>query len=122
MIDLIENRYNISGFAKSLDLELEDIADLFAQYLIDINIYRSEAHDALSKNDYVELEKRIHSIKGISGNLWIEDVFHEADLFDNLLKENITDDADSHLDKLISLIDDGESHIRKVFSDADISL
>ena len=119
---MIENRYNIIGFAKSLDLELEDIADLFAQYLIDINTYRSNAYDAFSKKDYVELEKVIHSIKGISGNLWIDDVFHEAETFDNLLKENITKDANSHLNKIILLIETGEPDIRKVFSDANIPL
>ena len=110
-----EYRYDIKGLAEELEFEIEDISMLFSKYFEEIKDNITDMKKYLEQRDWSMLERVIHNIKGVSVNLNILDVHEEAAAFDMLLKENKTDDAHVHVDKLVELLHDSENEIKKIF-------
>lgn len=109
------NRYDIAGLAGELELELSDLVDLFAGYISEMKEEVSEMRKFLNQNDFEMLQRVVHNIKGVSANLNIKDVFKEAEKFDILLKNSMTEDACAHVNMLASLIEGAEVKIRSFF-------
>jgi HPt (histidine-containing phosphotransfer) domain-containing protein len=119
---MVTNKYDIIGFANNLELELEDISDLFVSYIDELEDHCTRLNAAFLKKDFDELHSAVHNIKGLSGNLWIDDVFQQASLFDDRLKNNNYENAKECLDTLVNLIINSKYKIRESFLQANISL
>lgn len=116
------SRYDIKKLAEELEFDIEDISILFSKYFDELKENISQMEDFLTKRDWHMLERVVHNIKGVSINLNIMDVYEEAALFDNLLKQNINNDADNHVKKLANLLRESEIEIRRIFSEMNIEV
>lgn len=76
-------RYDLKGFSDDLGLPIEDISDLFSDFIMEINSEISKEKNILSeiilsKKSLTELERINHNIKGISANYRILDIYEET--------------------------------------------
>ena len=71
-------RYDLKGFSNDLGLPIEDIADLFSDFIKEINSEISKVKTALGEKDLDALERINHNIKGISANYRILDIHEET--------------------------------------------
>jgi HPt (histidine-containing phosphotransfer) domain-containing protein len=115
-------RYDIKGLAEELEFEIEDISGLFSSFFEEMETDISSMEEYLGKKDWNMMERVVHNIKGVSANLSVTDVNEEAAVFNALLKQNKTEDAEFHVKRLASLLVGAEEEIRKIFMDMDIKL
>lgn len=115
-------KYDIEGFAKELETDIESIGELFSSYITEMKEETEELKKNLEISDWIMLERVIHNIKGVSINLGITDVHAEAEKLDNQLKQNYTADAEEFVAKIIDLIKDSEKEIRSFFSSKGIEI
>lgn len=115
------SRYDIEGLANELEVDIGDIATLFLNYFYEMKSEIVAIQQHLSVRNWNMLERVVHNIKGVSANLNVSDVYEEAAVFDILLKQNKTDDADIHVQKLARLLTNSEKEIREFFNEKGFS-
>ena len=115
-------RYDIQGLADELEVELSDIVKLYSNYIEEMASEIEEMQKFLLKKDWVMLERVVHNIKGVSANLNIEDVFNEAEAFDNLLKKGVADDSGYYVNNIETLLKAAENEIKSFFAQYGLAL
>ena len=110
-----KRRYDIEEFTKALGVSTEEMAGLFSSYIAEMEGEIAEMQAQLAKKDWKMLQRVVHNIKGVSGNLHINDVYKEAFSFDIMLKEGDTGAAHEHVERLVKLITGSEIEIREYF-------
>jgi HPt (histidine-containing phosphotransfer) domain-containing protein len=103
--------YDIVGLAKDLELEYEDITDLYISYIEEV-----ENHCV----NFMELISEAHNVKGVAANLLLKDVFEEADLFERLLKKGDFASSKEHMESLLSLLINSKDKIIKSFAQVNV--
>lgn len=114
--------YDIQGMVDDLGVDICDIAELYRTFFIEMQDEINSLNTALQKNDYESLRQIVHNIKGVSSNLCICDVYDETAKFDIKLKQNITDNADIHIQNIIELIGSAKLEISEFFKQKNIIL
>lgn len=71
-------RYDLKGFSDDLGLPLQDIADLFSDFIKEIKSEIVKIRTFLAKRDLNELGRINHNIKGISVNYRVLDIHDET--------------------------------------------
>lgn len=79
-------RYDLKGFSDDLGLPDKDIADLFSDFIKEINSEISKAKICLAEKDLDGIERINHNIKGISVNYRILDIHVETMKMSKVLK------------------------------------
>lgn len=75
------------------DMGIEDFNDmtlLYYDYISECDELLKQISQKLppqSQNEWIELEKDIHNIKGVSANLYVQNVFEKATILDDFLKQ-----------------------------------
>ncbi|PKM93359.1 MAG: hypothetical protein CVU84_16200 [Firmicutes bacterium HGW-Firmicutes-1] len=90
---------NISLFIKDMGIDsLEDIVGLYQDFMDECNQLVLEIEKSFEENsfDMVFTEKLLHNLKGVSANLYVNEVFEKATILDDLLK---TQDKNSYVYK-----------------------
>ena len=121
-MDSSKREYEIECFAKELEVEIGEIANLFASYFEEMKEEILEMKDSVVQSDWSMLKRIIHNVKGVSANLNVSDVFEAAAALDARLKDNETSDAGVHVEKIIGLINNAEVEISKFFLEKGITL
>lgn len=115
-------RYDIDRLAAELDIDMASIAELYSSYFSEMKEETAAMESFLAKNDWYMLERVVHNVKGVSANLNVSDVFEEARILDEMLKKNISDNAEHHVEKIIKRLLDSELEIRKYFMERNIPI
>lgn len=115
-------RYDIEGFANGLGFSIEDISDLFSEFIKELDSEVIKLKEAADKKDWTIVKGIIHNIKGVSGNYRITDVYTEASIINNNLKADNYDDIESIICNFCSLSEAASSEIKRYFSELGISL
>lgn len=110
-------RYELQSFIDELDINLEESEELFSSYLSEMNKLISDMELNIEENKLESLGKTLHSIKGLSANFYIVDVYEETMAFEILLKENGNVDVSIYKDSLITLIKEAEKEVSRFFQD-----
>jgi len=71
-------RYDLKGFSDDLGLPLQDIADLFSDFIKEITSEIVKMRTFLAKKDIDGLGQVNHNIKGISVNYRVLDIHQET--------------------------------------------
>lgn len=119
-------KYDIEGFARELGVSLGDVALLFLNYINEMHEEVSSMQACLQEGNLDMLQRVVHNIKGVSGNLTIQDVYTYASEFDTLLKkllrENRVEDVTQQVSTLEKLLQGAEAEIIRYFSSRGYSL
>ena len=119
---MLNETYKIENLAKDLELDCVDITDLYITYLDEIDGFCQKLRESFGKKDFEELRNQVHDIRGVAGNLLIQDVFEEATTFGRLLKDGILVNAKEHMEKLSDLLTNSKNKVEQSFSEVNITL
>lgn len=107
-------RGSVRNFEEKLGFSPEDIIDIYTSYLADININIFQLELMLSQDNWTQIGAIVHIIKGMSGNVMLEDVFEQASELNNVLilnKDNVEKDR---ILKFIALLKSSQEKVRAV--------
>ena len=71
-------KYDINGFSNDLGLSLNDIFDLYCEFIKELNSEISRIGTLLITENWDEIKKSLHNIKGVSVNYRIIDIYEET--------------------------------------------
>jgi HPt (histidine-containing phosphotransfer) domain-containing protein len=114
-------RYNIEGFAGDLGLPVEEIADLFAEFIKVLGSEKSKLKVAAVEKDWIMVKNIIHNIKGVTGNYRITDVYNEALLINNVLKKGDYGSVEQTIKSFCNLLEAAVEEIKKYFLEKGIA-
>ncbi|SPF32731.1 conserved hypothetical protein [Candidatus Desulfosporosinus infrequens] len=108
-------RYDLKGFSADLGLPIEDIADLFSDFIKEINSEILKAKAFLSEKNLAQLGLINHNIKGISANYRIQDIHEETLVISNALKNGDLKSIESQFDNFFIVSDNAVQEIIRYF-------
>ena len=111
----VDCKYDIKGFSEDLGLPVEDIANLYSEFLDEISLEILELRKLIVEKDWEAVRKIIHNMKGLSVNFRIIDIYRESVKIHNALKINSFDGVEPMLDNLIALHKDAVKEVHKYF-------
>jgi len=114
--------YNIVALAKDLELEYEDITDLYISYIDEIAKHCQEINKTFFKKDFVGLQSEIHNVKGVAANLLLKDVFEETDSFERLLKKGDFTGSKERVQGLLNVLINSQDKIIHSFAEVNVIL
>ena len=112
--------YNIVALSKDLELEYEDITDLYISFIEEVENHCVNLKQLFYKNDFIGLISEVHNVKGVAANLLLKDVFEEAYLFERLLKNGDFASSKEHTESLLSLLINSKDKIVKSFAQVNV--
>lgn len=93
-------KYDIVGFAHDLGLSLEEVSELYAELIMEINSALLELKVLINTRDLVKIQKIIHNIKGVSGNYRLTDIYEESTKINDALKTTNFTELEKDLNNL----------------------
>jgi HPt (histidine-containing phosphotransfer) domain-containing protein len=117
---MINEIYDIVGLAKDLELDYEDITDLYISYIDEVDNHCKRLNEISYKKDYIELKMEIHNVKGVAANLLLKDVFDEADQFERLLNQDDFASSNEHVKNLSKLLIDSKDKVIHSFAQVNV--
>lgn len=115
-------KYNIEAFAEELGVDLKTISSLYANYFIEMKSETGEMIKLFDEKNWTMLERVVHNIKGVSANLYINDVYEAASVFDALLRDKKTEYSDKYISIIEMLIKEAEITVREFFTGKGVEL
>gem|GEM_PF-1855406 len=97
------NKYDIVGFANDLGLSIEDISDLYAELIHELNSALLELKILMNDKNLPKIQKIIHNIKGVSGNYRLTDLYEETSKINDALKNSEYADFEKDLNHLVNI-------------------
>lgn len=97
---------NVKAISDDLGLPEEDLADLYSTYLEEMSENLEFIKKSLQEKNFVDIQKSVHTIKGMSANLGVKPVFEVAKTIDLKLKSNDSSNFDVDFKNLLNTFDD----------------
>lgn len=97
------NKYDIVGFAHDLGLSIEDVSELYAELVNELNSALLELKILMADKDLIKIQKIIHNIKGVSGNYRLTDLYEESSRINDTLKNQDYPDFEKDLNHLFNI-------------------
>jgi len=116
------NKYDIPGFANDLGLSLEEVSELYAEFINELSSALIELKVLINKEDVVKIQKIIHNMKGVSGNYRITDIYEETIQINDALKNTNYIDFEKDLNDLFNISHIALKEIRNFFIQRSISI
>lgn len=79
---------NIEDLVCYIGIEKDTVIELLGIYCHEMSEEMHQVKMFLKNQDWPGLQRTIHSIKGVSANLYLQDMFNAAEVLDIRLKEN----------------------------------
>jgi len=98
-----EPKYDILALSKELEINIDDMFEIFNAYFIEVNDIILSLRYSRLKNDWIGFQKSLHNIKGISINLKILNIYETATILDKLIKARDFHAVDSYINRLENL-------------------
>lgn len=97
---------NLQKIADELDFDLEDVELLMESFFKNIDKLMLPLKDAIDKNEFEQIFKSAHAIKGSAGNLTLMNISNMAKDIELAAMKNERIDYNAMFDKLENLIKD----------------
>ncbi len=109
-------RYDIKGFSNDLGLSLEDIFELYCEFIKELNLEISKLGKLLITENWDEIKKSLHNIKGVSVNYRITDIYEETVKIYNNLNSQKYDEIYACIENLTAVSNVAIEEISKYFA------
>ena len=116
------NKYDIVGFAHDLGLSIEDVSELYAELVRELNSALLELKLLMINKDFVKIQKIVHNIKGVSGNYRLTDLYDETSKINDALKNTEYPDFERDLNYLFNTAYASIKEITNFFKRKSISI
>ena len=115
-------KYHIMGFTHDLGLNINEVSELYAELIAEINSAILELKVLIAEQDLEKIQKIIHNIKGVSGNYRITDVYRETIKINDTLKTRNYNTLETDLNNLFNICDAAIKEIKNFFEQRSISI
>lgn len=116
------NKYDIVGFSHDLGLSIEDVSELYAELVRELNSAIIELKLFMEEKDFIKIQKIIHNIKGVSGNYRLTDLYNESSKINDALKNSEYSDFEKDLNHLFNITYAAIKEITNFFKRKSISI
>lgn len=116
------NKYDIVGFAHDLGLSIEDVSELYAELVHELNSAITQLKLLMEQKDFIKTQKIIHNIKGVSGNYRLTDLYNETSKINDALKNREYPDFEKDLNYLFNITYAAIKEITNFFKRKSISI
>jgi HPt (histidine-containing phosphotransfer) domain-containing protein len=116
------NKYDIVGFSHDLGLSIEDISELYAELIRELNSAIIELKLLMEEKNLIKIQKIIHNIKGVSGNYRLTDLYNESSKINDALKNSEYCDFEKDLNHLFNITYAAIKEITNFFKRKSISI
>lgn len=116
------NKYDIVGFAHDLGLRIEDVSELYAELVHELSSAILELKLLIDDKNFVQIQKIIHNIKGVSGNYRLMDIYDETAKINNALKNTEYPEFEKDLNHLFNITYAAIKEITNFFKRKSISI
>lgn len=114
-MEIISCRYNIQEIIEEMGVGDEAIYDLYKTYFSEMRENINEITEFVQNNQWNEVGRVLHNIKGVSINLSIVDVHKAASTFNELIKLGIYENSQIHIKNLVQLTKQAEDEVKNFF-------
>lgn len=105
-----KNDHFVEVFMDNTGLDIEEAAELYTVFLIELFSELNEFKQSFQSSDYLNAKKVVHNIKGISGNYLATEVFSFAQQIDSKLKTGVTE----HLESQVHDLEQAADHFKEI--------
>ncbi|WP_160683500.1 Hpt domain-containing protein [Clostridium sp. C2-6-12] len=116
------NKYDIVGFAHDLGLSIEDVSELYAELVHELNLALLELKILMIDRDIKKIQNIVHNIKGVSGNYRLTDLYEETSKINDALKNSDYPDFEKDLNHLFNVTYGSIKEITNFFKRKSISI
>lgn len=116
------NKYDIVGFAHDLGLGIEDVSELYAELVHELDSALLELKILMVDRDFTKIQKIVHNIKGVSGNYRLTDLYEETSKINDALKISDYPYFEKDLNHLFSITYAAIKEITNFFKRKSISI
>ncbi len=103
MIEIIE--MNLEFLTKQIGIDQESVIELLKIYRSEISEELQQAQILFDRQDWHNLQRTIHNIKGVSANLYLESMFNISADIDVKLKTQDYEDIRLCMSDLVNIFD-----------------
>jgi HPt (histidine-containing phosphotransfer) domain-containing protein len=116
------NKYDIVGFAHDLGLSIEEVSELYAELVSELNSAMLELKILMIDKDLAKIQNIVHNIKGVSGNYRLTDLYEETSRINDTLKNPNHLDFEKDLNHLFNITYAAIKEITNFFKRKSISI
>lgn len=116
------NKYDIVGFSNDLGLSIEDVSELYAELVHELNSALVELKLFIYDKDFEKIRKIIHNIKGVSGNYRLTDIYDETSRINDALKNTEYPEFEKDFNHLFNITYSAIKEITNFFKRKSISI
>ena len=110
-------QYDIDLVSKEFRINIQDLFHLYRTYINLVQDNFSQIDTLIINSDWNMVEKLIHKIKGMSGNLRILDVYEETKIINDLIVQNDYEKLYEKFQTLKATFSEARKGIIKAFKD-----
>jgi HPt (histidine-containing phosphotransfer) domain-containing protein len=115
-------QYDIDLVSKEFRVDMQYLCFLYKTYVKEVQDIFTKIDKLIIENDWNSIERLIHKIKGMSGNLKVLDVYAETEIIDDLIQENNCENLLVKIQTLKNTFAKARKNIIKAFKDKEIEL
>jgi HPt (histidine-containing phosphotransfer) domain-containing protein len=112
-----EYREAMSKLMEELGLTFNDLIDVYESYLVDIDECLTRLKLLLDKYSWLEVSNIVHSIKGMAGNLFFEDVYNKSSELNLLLKSEENNYSKECLSEYVGFIQESQEKVKSILKE-----
>ena len=105
---------NLEDLASSIGIDRETVIELLGIYSCEMSEEMQQVILFLRTQDWSSLQRAMHNIKGVSANLYLEDMSKVAEELDIKLKQSDYEGIENSIHNLLDTFDETLKSIHKV--------
>lgn len=107
---------NLISLSDEIGIDEESVTKLLSIYVEEMTEEMQQVKNSLHNQDWAFLQKTIHNIKGVSANLYLQNMFKASEEVDLLLKNNNYKNIDHKIQNLLDVFCNTQNNIQKTLT------
>jgi HPt (histidine-containing phosphotransfer) domain-containing protein len=97
---------NLEDLISYIGIDKDTVIELLGIYCCEMSEEMQKIEGFLENQDWSGLQRTIHNVKGVSANLYLQDMFQAAEVIDLKLKKNDYNDIENFIKNLLDTFDE----------------
>ncbi|MDF2840487.1 MAG: Hpt protein [Clostridia bacterium] len=104
---------SLSRLTEEIGIDKESIAELLSIYCSEMKEEIQQVRITLHNQDWINLQRTVHNIKGVSANLSLQGIFEASAELDSMLKSKNYIGIEAHAQQLLEVLETTINNIKK---------
>lgn len=112
-----KNMIDLDSLSREIGIDSSSVLELLRIYTDEMKGEMLEVQKLLRDQNWLQLKKTIHNIKGVSANLYLEDMVRSAQAIDTKLQNNTYQDIESSIREMLDVFQNTLEGIQQAFTE-----